>query len=494
MSSSALPLCPSCGMPVSPDAAFCENCGAEIRREEAARPEEGSPHCGAGEGVANEGGASRPGEPETASPSARPEGSLHHLPAAAARPLPPAEPSFTAAPRPSPPTEERVFDAEAPFSLEWDDRRAFIEGVRCNFSFRLRSHARLSKFGIRVEVDGEGLPPVLFSSLLPGDVREGLFPFVPRTPGAISVRFVAEVLYEGGCSEGFESARPFEHTVSPFRRFLSDDSGLRIDIRDNSGLIRLDDLKLPSQTITDLKAEIEKALALRGGWKTAPVAPSFVARERVRLRVGERECLVVAGGDVVTFGASSSRTTVSLAPALRGPSGETCSRYVSGVHFSIRRDRFRDELLLCDGGPSAQSGANRSWRKSTNGTAVDGTLLGEARPLHPGAPHAIQLAPYTVSGGALSLTLETRGYDEADTGFDRMGDVSSALVRLPDDPGRAALVVWGAAPLDPVLGTHAGVRVASIRGRLHAVLPDGSVRRLLLLCGRTIPGTSVFVQ
>lgn len=449
MSSPAIPLCPSCGTPVPPGAAFCEACGTEL--------------------VSPQGGASTPCEP---SASASGEAST------------PCEPPTPCAP----------LSCEAPFSLEWDDRRAFIEGVRCNFSFRLRCLARLSKFGLRVEVDGEELPLVLFSSLLPGDIREGLLSFVPKAPGAISVRLVAEVLYEGGCTEGFEAVRPFEHTVSPFRRFLADDAGLRIDIRDNAGLIRLDDLKLPHQTITDLKAEIEKALSLRGGWKEAPVAASFVARERVRLRVGGRECLVAAGGDVVTFGTSSSRTTVSLAAAATGTARETRARYVSGVHFSIRRDRFRDELLLCDGGPASPDGSNRPWRKSTNGIAVDGSLLGEARPLHPGAPISLLLAPYAVSGGALPLTLETSGYDESDAAFDRAGDVSSALLRRPDNPDRTALVVWGSAPLDPVLGTHTGLRIASIRGRLHAVLPDGTVRRLLLLSGRTIPGTPVFVQ
>ena len=496
MSSPALQLCPSCGTPVTPGAAFCENCGAEIVGEAAARPD-ASPHHGAGEGLASEGGASeggaseggaseggasRSGEPETASPSARPEDSPHPLRVAAPRFSMPAEPAF---------------DADAPFVLEWDERRAFIAGVRCNFSFRIRCRTRMARFGLCAEVDGEEPFVVRYSDLREGDVREGLFPFVPKTPGAVSVKIVAEVLYEEkGCHERFEAARPFEHLVSPLTRYLSSgNQSVNIDIRDNTGLIRLDELQLPRQAITDLKSEIDKALQLRGGWESVAMPSTSIKRERFHLRTADGECLVVAGCDTVTFGASASRTSVPLATAsCQGEGG----RFISGVHFVLQRDRLRNELLLRDGGPSKENPS--VWRRSTNGTLVDDSLLTGSRPLHAGDALSVCLAPFVVSGGALSLSLKTRGYDEDSLGFDRTGDVSSVLVtertsgETPPRPARSALVVWGAAQLDPIFNTHTGIRVALIRGRLHAVYPDGTARRLLFLAGRPLPGTSIFVQ
>ncbi len=178
MSSPVSQLCPSCGTPVTPGAAFCENCGAEIVGGEASRtddsPRPGPDEGGMGRPVEPEGEGDRPVEPENASSSPRPS-------------------VIDAAPRPLPPAES-AFDADAPFVLEWDERRAFIEGVRCNFSFRIRCLTRMAQFGLCAEVDGGEPFCVWYSDLREGDVREGLFPFVPQTPGNVSVQYAIGAL------------------------------------------------------------------------------------------------------------------------------------------------------------------------------------------------------------------------------------------------------------------------------------------------------------
>ena len=71
----------------------------------------------------------------------------------------------------------------------------------------------------------------------------------------------------------------------------------------------------------------------------------------------------------------------------------------------------------------------------------------------------------------------------------RVGNLSSVLVRRLDNPRKAVLVVWGAAALDPVLGTKSGQRVASLDGRLFLVDRHGEATSIHRLAGRALPGT-----
>ena len=169
--------------------------------------------------------------------------------------------------------------------------------------------------------------------------------------------------------------------------------------------------------------------------------------------------------------------------------------FISGIHFSIQNNRSRHEFELRNGGPSARNDDRSRWRASTNGLNVDGSALQSSPlPLRPGEARSVVLAPYAVSGGSLSLSLEPRGWDDPAAAVCdwRTGNLSSLLVRRADNPHKAILVVWGAAALDPLLGTESGLRVASLDGRLFLVDRHGAAMRIHRL-GRTLPGTSVSV-
>ncbi len=381
---------------------------------------------------------------------------------------------------------------QAPFTLEWDGDREFIEGVQCNFAYRLRIHADVASLTLKIDVNGKTSECEPFDSLCDGDEREGTLPFVPKVAGAVSVRVFAEVVYEGGCGETFEAVSPFEHQACAFRSLLSgNNQNLNIDIRDNSGIIRLDQLKLPPQAVTDLDAKIGRALSRKGGWKNVPMAyknGELDGREIVQLRGDGMDITVVvvsgASKDPVRFGHSAHRATLRL------ESDKSCDQYISGVHFTLLRKS--SAILVRDGGPGRKGG----WSKSTNGTLFDDQKLDpvSGRELRPGQTFRLKLAPYVVPGGALSLMLEARGNDVAIPGCDRSCNVSSVVVRRDDSPNRVDLVVWGATGIDDLLGTHAGLRVGLVRGRLHLIRKDGSSVRLLHLVGREIPGTGIFVQ
>ena len=169
---------------------------------------------------------------------------------------------------------------------------------------------------------------------------------------------------------------------------------------------------------------------------------------------------------------------------------------MSGFHLSIQRDPKREAFVLRDGGPDRTAAAKAAWRKSTNGVTVDDEDLRGEHLLRPGAKFRVCLAPYVACGGALPLEIETKGWDDpAAAGCeDRRGNLSSLLVRRRDNPRKAILVVWGAAALDPILGTQTGLRAACAGGRLFLVRPDGGATRFHRLAGQSLPGTSFTIS
>ena len=398
-------------------------------------------------------------------------------------------PSATAdAPSASPAASDDL----VPFSLEWDSKREFIEGVQCNFAFRIRCRRRLSLLQLEIQVNDQ--PPVrkVYRELEPDDEWQDVQGYVPQTPGALTVRLSALACSEGGSRERFEARRPFEHRAYPFRRFLPVGSqNINIDNRDNNGIIRLDSLRIPTQAIEDLKAEIDRALEMKDGWQPTPFGAGKVLRDSVLLRGGERDLLVVAGSDLVTFGAHSLRPLVPLeTEAPDGTVDKSRTGLISRIHFTIHRDRVQRRFVLLDGGPSKDDPSK--WEVSTNHTELDGETISTERPLQEGRTYAIDLAPGTVDGEpALRLSAETRGWDDpAAAGCPCVGNLSSILLRYVDNPRKAVLVVWGGADLGKALGMDAGPVVRTIHGRLHVVRSGERPRRLLSFEGRLLPGTS----
>ncbi len=400
---------------------------------------------------------------------------------------------------PVPALEFREVDDPVPFQLEWDGDREFIEGQAGQLAFRLRASCDLKAIGIAASVDGTDLTPVIVSKIRSGETRESSFDFVPNVSGILSVKLCAEVQLSGRTVETYEAERTLNHQVLPAQRISVHGAGsVIVKVENNSGIVRNDDLNLSAlrgEKIDHWK-DFREVFGRRGAFRPVAFTPTAIRHESIRFRATGAaldELLVVPGADMVTFGKSSSRTDVRLvAETADGCRDSVRSGYVSNVHFSLRRSRSNEEIAICDGGPLDGS----AWRESTNGLNIDGEPLTGSRTLPADRRMAVTLAPYTISGGAIPLELETRGWDDpAAAGCaDRSGTLSSVLVRRLDNPRKAVLVVWGAADLDALLGTRNGLRVASIRGRLHAVYPDGSARRLMLFSGHALPGTSVFVQ
>jgi len=545
MSDAESRVCPACGRAADPEASFCEVCGADLHAEVAegkphAEFAEGKPHAESAEGklhaesakvaeekphaesakVAEEKPHAESAEVAEGKPDAESAESVRNAiadlfaarrassdagePCGRAAPAAPARPQVAAA-RPVPPPPP-VFDASpmradpsdaVPFELEWDEARRFIEGVQCAFSFRVRSACRIAKLGFRVVANGSPVgEDIVFAGLRAGDERETTVPFVPRVPGQVVVKLRAETLLDRGAHESFAAARDFEHVAEPFRRFLAEgDQNINIDIRDNDGIIRLDELKLPRQAIVDLKEEIDRVLSCRGRYRTVAFCPGEIRRERMILSSsagdGIRDLLVLPGTDCVTFG-TSSHADAWLLPETEGRMDDKRASFISGIHFSIQNNRSRHEFELRNGGPSARNDDRSRWRASTNGLNVDGSALQSSPlPLRPGETRSVDLAPYAVSGGSLSLSLEPRGWDDPAAAVCdwRTGNLSSLLVRRGDNPHKAILVVWGAAALDPLLGTESGLRVASLDGRLFLVDRHGEAARIHRLAGHALPGT-----
>ncbi len=533
--------CPACGMPISEGASFCDACGAEIH----AAAEPASKPCG--DTKVNEGRAVEPGSnaaagglgslkgllaglsyeqfqrllSEVQTPAAQEEPPASWTPATANAPAASEAPAFPAAatmtvpepqaPKPSaapvkaPAASPRTTAAPAsrspaptagnpdmPFDFEWDNAREFIEGVLCNFAFRIRVHAYLKTLTIKADVGGETIVCKPFTSLCEGDERNGTIPFIPKMAGALSVRVLAEAFYKGGCRESFEAVSPFEHQASPFRRFLSDGyENVNIDIRDNTGLIRLDELKLPSQAMIDLKGEIDRALSHRDGWGKALLASNEIGREVVNLCAGERMLTVASGANPVSFGRSSHRAIQLLAETDDGQIDEYRSGFISGVHFTLIN--CNSAIMLRDGGFEENNG-RKVLRKSKNRVSIDGRMISSDQRLSPGKTYEVVLAPNVVPGGAVTISLDARGHSSDISRCDRSCELDSVAIRRDDIPDRAVLVIWGAAEIDDFLGTGTGFHVGLVRGRLRLIRPDGSSERLIHLVGKDIPGTDIYVQ
>lgn len=481
--SSTVKTCPSCGTPPELGAAFCDFCGRDLR------------------GLSEDGGdtptpapASNPAPAPASIPAPNPVPQPGSAPHTAPGPAPRQPmPDFPAPPRPvaDVPTANAP---QVPFTLDWDELREFIEGVRCNFAFRVRIRGAVKTLALKVDVGGEAIECRPFMSLCDGDEREGVLPFIPKMAGAISACAFVKVIYENGCCESFEAVRPFEHKAIPFRRFLSaDNQNVEIKIDGNSGLIRLDDLKLPQKAITDLKAEIDKVLLRRGGWKQVPMAYGDIERECVRLYAGDRALTVASGAGSVSFGISPHRAMVQVvAKTADGQRDEYRNQFVSRVHFTILR-HHDSAVYLRDGGFVKENGMKVA-RKSANGLSIDGRPVTSELALPPDRTFRVALAPKSVPGGALSLLIETHGRTAEAISGDRACELAFASVRSADSRADVAIIVWGAVPIDDFLGTCTGLRVGLVRGRLCLIGRDGRPTRLVGLINKAVPGTGIFVQ
>jgi len=459
-------------MPAGPGAAFCENCGAELPT--------------AGAAVAGEGAA----------PVPPPAGSVPSLPPSASfRNAVPAPPAFSAPART--PVAFPVSAAEAdefPFELEWDDARTFVEGCSGVFAFRVAARCDLRELAISVAVDGSEARIVRLADLRRGERREATVDYRPAAAGCVSVSLRAGAELSGGSRETFDAARVPEHAVLPARRYSVQGAGsLTIRVENNTGIVRNDDLNLSALrgSRSDDWNDQREVLSRRGVYRPVAFAPGPVSRESVLLRCAGgpySELVLVPGSDVLTFGRSSRRAAVRLRPESgAGAEDEARSRFLSGVHFTLKADRGGASYSLFDGGP----GADGSWLPSTNGTEVDGRSLPDSGlPVRPGATLVVRPAPYAVPGGAFDLKLETHGSAAPAGGTDQRGALASILATSSDSPRRATLVVWGEASLDRYLGTNSGLAVACRRGRLYFIRPGSRPERFPFLSGGVLPGTT----
>lgn len=486
MSAPDLQICPSCGMPLDPGASFCGACGAEFRTE---GRDAGIPSAEPDARVeAAEDRATRLAHPVAPPPSvATPPPAADAVPRATA---------FDSAPMRADPSDA------VPFALEWDEAREFIERQAGTFSFRVTALWDLAKLGVAATVNEKDLPPAVFSGMRCGAVREGTFDFTPDKPGQVSVRLRVETIPHGLVHEAFVAERVVSHLVrtKDSKSYLGPqtvDQKAVIDNRNDRGLSRNE-----GQTVTqNVGGETadnwndQDRVFRRSQFAAVRFAPDDIRRENVLIRAfsndGLSELLLLPGTDLVTFGTSSRADAGLFVETADGYTDERHTGYVSGFHLSIQRDPKREAFVLRDGGPDRKAATKAAWRKSTNGVAVDGEDLRGEHLLRPGAKLRVCLAPYAVSGGALPLEIETKGWDDpAAAGCeDRRGNLSSLLVRRRDNPRKAILVVWGAAALDPILGTKSGLRAACVGGRLFLVRPDGEATRFHRLAGRTLPNS-----
>jgi len=489
-------ICPQCGTPFAGGAVFCDACGADLHAASSA-PALGGAGRTEAEDVGPAESAVRKSRAEfvpstelsaTAGGAAEPGGTQ----GGSLRPSMPAQPAFFPSPLHADPSDA------VPFVLEWDVARQFIEGQSGAFAFRVTALWDLAKIGVAASVDGEDLPCAVFSGMRRGETREGTFAFTPGKTGRISVRLRVETVPRGLAHEMFAASGDPEHMVFPARRISVQGAGVvTINVENNTGIVRNDELDLRGLrgTAVDHWEDQRRALGLGGEFRSVAFSPGSVRRENALLRSsaadGLSELLVLPGTDLVTFGTSSRADAGLFVETEDGYTDERRTGYVSGLHFSIQRDPKREAFILRDGGPDRKTGSRSAWKKSTNGILVDGEDLRGEHPLRPGAILRVCLAPYAVSGGALPLEIETKGWDDpaADGCEDRPGNLSSLLVRRRDNPRKAILVVWGAAALDPVLGTATGLRVACAVGRLFLVQPDGGGTRFHRLAGHFLPGT-----
>ena len=340
-------------------------------------------------------------------------------------------------PRPAVPAFAPVREPEPKEEVPYDFSWAPTEGGR--IAFRILPRCDLARVGVSLAAgSGDMPPPVLLSDLRAGEPCEGLLDAAPAD--ALPADFRVEAEYGTRARERFRAS-----------------------------------LAAPSG---------------EGGEGFRPVRflPEGLRRESVRLCAAGAafdELLVLPGADLLRFGRPSRRTegTLDGAPLV-----------VSRQHFSLLRSRSDGTILLRDGAPGEKE--TDPWVPSDHGLAVDGAPLLAPLPLPPNRRLDLVLAPRAGEGGALSLSIETAGWDDpaaADWPF-RDSPLSSLLVRRGDNPRKAILVVWGAVALDPVLGTSSGLRVVSYHGRLHLSDSDGRLRRLPFLTGRVLPGTPYAIR
>ncbi len=553
MSDAESRVCPACGRAAEPEASFCEVCGADLHAKvaeveshaevaEAKAPAEvesraESAKCAEAKApaevesrtaLAKCAEAKVPAEVESraecaecAEAKAPAEVESHAASAECTEAKAPAEVESRAAPAEC--AEQPVFDAssmlrpdlrdEIPFELEWDEAREFIESEMGTFSFRFRAWCDFSRVRL---IALAGADP-LFRKDLRDVSADGRWiscapEYVPERNGRLSVRLRVVVCQRNGVTEEtFESLEDFEHRIQPrdvmayyglgsfqptIQNTIANEAGGSSGIVRNDGrYVQTVNIGVPGAVVDQAERQA-RVLDRRDSFRPVSFRFGGIARECAVIRSpsvqDSCELFVVPGADLLQFGRSHSAVNIRLVPEMEDFREDTLRKgYISNVHFSLRRDAV-GQYVLRDGG----SYKGEPWRSSTNGTCVDGVPLSGSAVLSPGRSATVALAPYAVSGGALSLTLEPRGWDDpAAAGCaDRPGNLSSLLVRRGDNPHKAILVVWGAAELDPILGTRSGLRVASLRGRLHIADRAGHVRRLSRLAGRSLPGTSFTIS
>lgn len=495
MSETSDRICPQCGFPVPQDSRFCENCGATLPEPVAERPEEpSSPEVSehpfenprpdsvrTESSAANDRMVPMP-DPPTVSPMDAPtvRGGFGDLP----RPVAPVEPPRFAG-HAAPEAEE------LPFSIEWDDARAFMEKHENAFALRFKAECDIEKLGVGIFVNGEPVgKPEVKSNVRKWDRFECPFPFCPAQVGAFVVQIRVEIIQPSGAHEMFEPVESIVHTTFPERGKVVNFNGsinVRVDQSGNSGIIRNDNARvlLDGLETENVDVRLQRILGSRGNFRKIGFSSTRIKHESVRLMGFGQELTIVRGTPCITFG-RSRHADVCLEAEKPDGSRDDVGKMISGRHCTVRYDRACGSFALRDGGP-LEDGSG--WKNSSNGTLFgDVTLtMNLGQNLLPGRSMPVCLAPHVRPGGALSL-----GFHAVEPSFDfacdHMGNIDALIVRRKDNPAKTVLIVWGCVSLDEVLGSKTGFRIACRRERLHLVKPDGSSSRLLFLSGQNLAG------
>ena len=473
--------CPSCGVPVASGAVFCENCGKRLQAGGASSPSEPNDRASS---LGETHGASKDGSHGVLAPLTTLQGFGRSN-----------DPTIRRSDDSTWP--QAALDSDAPFVFEWDEARQFVAGVAGVFAYRMRFRCDLNKVEFVADVGGEPLEVDPFFSVRAGEEREGAISYGPKSPGRIKINLCVNAEITGRVRESFKPTCPLSNDVLPDRPtdVIGGDGNLTVNINAADSIIRQEGMNIGGfrRETVDIENYIKRVLHQPPKWREVAFAScEECGRETVRLCDGKRTLEVVAGTDSVTFGRSSRRAAVRLVPAGTDGQPDDCrGRFVSGVHFTFVKSG--SSVLLRDGGPDEDAG-RKGWRKSSNGLTLDGRMATSDQTLSPGRTVRAVIAPYSVPGGALAVTLEARGQDGCISGCDRSCELASVAIRREDSPDRAAIVVWGSADIGELLGSGDGLRVGLVRGRLRLIRPDGSSVRLIHLVGGAVPGTGISVQ